>query len=142
MLDKVGVFLAPVNGDNADAKQVFNAYGVGGYAIPKAAKHPEESFKLLKFLAMSEEGACAFFTLQNRPDSPLRSCRAGLEGPLADTLIANKDASRAATQPATYPKAWKRIQDMQVNALLGKQTPEDAIKEAAKDVQVILDEGQ
>lgn len=140
MLDKVGVFVTPVNGANADAKQVFNGYGVGGYAIPNGAKHPEESFKLLKFLTMSDKGACAFFSLQKRPDSPMRACQAGLEGPLAPALIANKDVTVAQDTPAAYPKIMKRIQDMQQNALLGKQTPEEAIAAAAADAQQMLDE--
>ncbi len=138
MLDKVGVFVAPVNGDNPDAKQVFNGYGVGGYAIPKGAKHPEASFKLLKFLAMSDKGACAFFTMQNRPDLPMRGCEAGLSGPLAPALIANKDVTVARVTPPSYPQIKKRIQEMQQNALLGKQSPEEAIQAAASDARDIL----
>jgi multiple sugar transport system substrate-binding protein len=137
-LDRTGVFLMPVNGANAQAKQVFNGYGVGGYAIPAKVKHPKEAFKLLKFMAMSDTGACAFFNLQNRADSPYRDCKAGLEGPLAETLIANKDVTVARVTPPTYPKILVRIQQMQQNALLGKQTPEEALKQAAADVQKIL----
>jgi ABC-type glycerol-3-phosphate transport system substrate-binding protein len=138
ILDRTGVFLMPVNGANPQAKQVFNGYGVGGYAIPTASKHPKEAFKLLKFLAMSDKGACAFFTMQGRPDSPYRDCKAGLEGPLADTLIANKDVTVARVTPPAYPKIMARIQQMQQNALLGKQTPEEALKTASADVQKIL----
>lgn len=137
-LERTGVFLMPVNGANPQAKQIFNGYGVGGYAIPAKSKHPKEAFKLLKFMAMSDTGACAFFTLQNRADSPYRPCKAGLDGPLADPLIANKDVTVARVTPPTYPKILVRIQQMQQNALLGKQTPEDALKQAAADVQKIL----
>ena len=130
----------PVNSANPQAKQVFNGYGVGGYAIPASAKNPKESFKLLKFLAMSDKGACAFFTLQNRPDSPYRPCQAGLGGPLTPTLTANKDVTVSRVTPSNYPKILVRIQEMQQNALLGKQTPEEAIKTAAADVQKMLAE--
>ena len=123
MLDKVGVFLLPINGDNPAAKERFLAYGVAGYAIPRGTKHPEEAWKLLKFIAIADKGACAFFTMQNRPDSPLKNCRSGLNLPMAmaKTLTANMELAQAAIAPGPFPEILARIQQMQESRSLARK---------------------
>ena len=138
MLDKVGVFLTPINGDNPAAKERFLAYGTPGYAIPRGAKHPDEAWKLLKFIAIADKGACAFFTMQNRPDSPLKDCKAGPNTPVANTLMANMAIVQAAIAPGPMPQILTRIQQMQEGALLGNETPEQAVKNAARDIRQII----
>lgn len=139
MLDKVGVFVAPINGDNPDAKERFTAYGVPGYGIPSGAKNPDDAWEVLKFIAADMDGACAFFQMQGRPDSPLAECKAETPERLAAPLAENIALVEAAVSPPGFPEIHKRIQQMQEAALLGNESVEEAIANAAADVQDMLD---
>ena len=59
MVDKVGVFLPPINTNNPDAVQQYITNGQPGYAIPRDAKHPEASWEVLKYIGMSMEAAAS-----------------------------------------------------------------------------------
>lgn len=138
MLDDIGVFVAPINGANPDAKQRYLGYGVPGYGIPTGAKAPDEAWELLKFIAGEMDGACAFFQMQARPDSPLRDCAADIPERLVAPLAENVNLVEAAVSPPGFPEVHKRIQQMQESALLGNETPEDAIASAAADIRAML----
>ena len=140
MLDKVGVFLLPVNGQNPDAKQRFLSYGVAGYAIPKGAPNPDAAWEVLKFIALDRQGGCEFFLLQARNDTPLINCGAESKAtnPYYDVLLKNLNSVQSAASPPTFPEVALRLKQMQESALLGKETPDEAIKSAAADVRRIL----
>lgn len=139
LVDKLGVFLAPINGDNPEAKDRYLAYGTPGYAIPKAAKNVEGGWKLLKFIAAENDGACAFFTMQGRADSPLRNCPvSNLPEELASVFAANADLVESRQAPSSFQQIHVRLQQMQEAVLLGNETPEDALAAAEADVRDIL----
>lgn len=137
MLDKVGVFVSPINGDNPDAKERYLAYGTPGYAIPAGSKNSEGAWKLLKFIAAGE-GGCQFFTMQKRADSPLRNCKVEVPEAFAAVFAANGDLVQSRKAPSSFQQVHIRLQQMQEAVLLGNQTPEDALKAAAADVKAIL----
>jgi multiple sugar transport system substrate-binding protein len=138
MQEKVGVFLLPTNDGNPAARQRFLAYGVPGYGIPRGAKNVEGAWSLLKFIGSQEAGACAFFRMQKRADTPLRDCQVEVPAAVADVFRANAELVEAPVAPTSFQQVHVRIQQMQEAALLGKQTPEEAIKAAADDVRRIL----
>jgi hypothetical protein len=79
--------------------------------------------------------------MQGRPDSPLAECQAETPERLAKPLAENIALVEAAVSPPGFPEIHKRIQQMQEAALLGNESVEDAIANAAADVQAILDAG-
>ncbi|MBS7702875.1 ABC transporter substrate-binding protein [Chelatococcus asaccharovorans] len=137
MLDKVGVFVAPINSDNPQATERYLAYGTPGYAIPKGAKNREGAWKLLQFIG-GGSGACTFFTVQKRVDSPLRNCKVDVPEAFAAAFKANGDLVQSRQAPSAFQQVHVRLQQMQEAVLLGNQTPEDALKTAATDVKAIL----
>ena len=62
-------------GPNGSADRRGAAHGGWGYMIPKNAAHPDEAWKLVKWLTAEVEGdgACWFIQQQQRP-SPLVEC--------------------------------------------------------------------
>ena len=136
--ENVGVFVAPINGDNPEAKQRYVGYGVPGYGIPTGAKNPDGAWELLKFISAEMDGACTFFQMQGRPDSPLRDCKTDVPERLVAPLNENINLVEAAVSPPGFPEVHKRIQEMQESALLGNETPEDAIASAAADIRAML----
>jgi len=141
MLDKVGVFLAPINGANPDARQRYLAHGTPGYAIPRGAANPDAAWELLKFMTLSQEGACEFFIQQARTDTPLVNC--GDESittgnPFYETFMANVDLIESINPPPTYAQIARRLLEMQESALLGRETPEEAVRRAAADLRRVM----
>lgn len=138
MLDKVGAFVLPANSATPDAVPKFLAYGTPGYGIPTGSKHVDGAWELLKFIAAEQEGACAFFALQNRADSPLRDCVAEVPAEFAEAFKANGELVESRKAPNSLREIQIRLQEMQENALSGKQSPEDAIATAATDIRAML----
>jgi ABC-type glycerol-3-phosphate transport system substrate-binding protein len=141
MMDKVGVFLVPINGENPDAVQRKLAHGIPGYAIPKDSKNPEAAWEVLKYISM--EGGCEFFLRQGRTDTPLVTCtdeQTKAENPFYDTFVANVAAVQAVQAPPSYSQIHVRLKEMEESALLENETPEEAIQSAAADVAEILAE--
>ncbi len=139
MLENVGVFVTPINGENPNARQRYVGYGVPGYGIPTGAKNPDDAWELLKYIAAEMEGACTFFQMQGRPDSPLRECKTDTPERLVAPLNENINLVEAAVSPPGFPEIHKRVQEMQESALLGNETPEDAIASAAADIRAMLE---
>ncbi|MBC8792536.1 MAG: hypothetical protein C6Y20_13125 [Tagaea sp. CACIAM 22H2] len=138
MLDKVGVFVSPMNAANPDAKQRYIGYGVPGYGIPAKAKNPEAAWKLLKFIAMEDAGACEFFRQQKRADTALRNCKVDLPPTVASAFVQNAELVEGHAAPGVWSQIHARLQQMSESALLGQATPEAAIKAAADDVRRLL----
>jgi multiple sugar transport system substrate-binding protein len=141
MVDKVGVFLLPINGENPDSSQKKLAHGIPGYAIPKDAKNPEAAWQVLKYIATN--GGCEFFLRQGRTDTPLLTCAgedARAENPFFDTFVAAVGSVEAVKAPPTYSQIHKRLKEMEESVLLGNETPEEGIQNAAADLRQVLAE--
>ena len=141
MLDDVGVFLAPYNAENPDATFRYLAHGTPGYAIPRGASNPDAAWELLKFITLAEDGACEFFLQQARTDTPLIDCQdpnLADANPFADVFDANVDLIESINPPPTYAQIARRLLDMQESALLGNETPEEAIRRAAEDLRRVM----
>lgn len=139
IMNKVGVFLIPINSDNPEAKQQYTAYGVPGYAIPATAKNPDAAWEVLKFIGM--EGGCEFFKRQNRTDSPLLTCvdeKAKKDNPFFDTFMAAMNSVKVVNGPPPYNQIQIRFKEMEESVLMGKETPEAGVKKAAEDCRAIL----
>jgi multiple sugar transport system substrate-binding protein len=138
MLDNVGVFVTPINGANPAASQRYIGYGVPGYGIPAKARNPEAAWRLLKFLAMEDAGACEFFRQQKRADTPLKACKVELPPTVAAAFVKNAELVEGHAAPGIWSQIHARLQQMSESALLGQQTPEAAIRAAADDVRRLL----
>lgn len=141
MIDKVGVFLIPINGENPDAEQRYVTYGVPGYAIPRGSKNPEAAWEVLKWIAM--EGGCKFFLRQGRVDSPLQNCsdpEAQAQNPFTDIFQQALLTVELRVGPPTYSKIHQRIKEMEESVMLGNETPEQGLQQAAEDIRAILAE--
>jgi len=139
IVNKLGVFLIPINGDNPDAKQQYTAYGVPGYAIPVGAKNADAAWEVLKFIGM--DGGCEFFKRQNRTDSPLPTCldeQAKKSNPFFDTFVAAMNSVKVVNGPPPYNQIQLRFKEMEEAVLMGKETPEAGVKKAAEDCRAIL----
>lgn len=141
MVDNVGAFLIPINGENPEAEQRKLVHGVPGYAIPKDAKNPEAAWQVLKYI--STNGGCEFFLEQGRTDTPLLNCsseEARAQNPFFDVFIAAVNSIEATKAPPTFSQIHKRLKEMEESVLLGNETPEEGIQNAAADVREILAE--
>lgn len=118
---------------------------VGGWsvALPKGCKHPEEAWQFVKWLSATTEGTTAVFEeaglLPGWKRSPVlakvkNDPRLGMY-----VRILEEAKHQRPTMPAQayYMGALDRAVD---NALYGKQTPEQALREATEDTQRELDQ--
>ncbi len=138
---KLGMALVPYNDKNPKATNRNIVEGGWGYAIPKGSKHLKEAWQFLKWTTM-QEGNLDFFKSQFRP-SPVVAYQ-------TDPFFAKEfeywpvvqDALKKSEYSPSTPVASK-LNDitlqMTQEALLGKKTPEDAIKWAATESQKALD---
>ena len=137
--DSVGVFLAPINGDNPNAEQRYIAYGVPGYAIPQNAPHPDEAWEVLKYITM--EGGCDFFTRQDRVDHPSSQCvdeKAKQNNPFFDTFQSSLNVLQVRLGPPAYSKIQQRFKEMEEAVLMGQVAPEEGVRQAAADSRDLL----
>lgn len=143
MLDNVGVFLLPYNDANEGATHRGLVHGVPGYLIPAGASHPEEAWELLKFIALEQDGACSFFQMQRRADSPLLEC-APAEGaepnPFQETFESLINTTEAVAAPPAYNNVHLRLKEMQDSVLRGVESIDRGLESAAQDVRQLLAE--
>ncbi|MCC6178902.1 MAG: extracellular solute-binding protein [Chloroflexi bacterium] len=134
--------LLPANGANSSAKSVNVADTGWGYAIPKGAKNADAAWEWVKY-ATAGEGNLNFFKAQTRP-TPVRKNN-------EDPFFAQNNPVWSTVQgilkdAVTYPLSGvqaqinKRLTDMQEEAFLDKKPVEQALKDAAADVQKLLDD--
>jgi multiple sugar transport system substrate-binding protein len=136
-----GMALVPYNDKNPKAAYRNINEGGWGYAIPKGSKHVKEAWQFLKWTTM-DQGNLDFFKSQLRA-SPVIAYQ-------TDPFFAKEftywNVIQEAIQKTEYspstPVAGK-LNDitlqMTQEALLGKKTPEEAIKWAATESQKALD---
>ena len=139
MIDKVGVFLPPYNSNNPDAVLQSVSTGSPGYAIPRDSDNPEAAWEVLKYIGMSMEGGCRFFQEQARTDSPIQGCDTDAENnPYLDVFQEAKQIVTFNRVPAVWPEIQQEMLELQETILLGLKPFDEAIAEAAEDVNDIL----
>ena len=134
--------LMPYNGANPSA-EVRNLGGVGwAYAIPVGSKHVEEAWKFVNFTTAGE-GNRMFSAAQLRP-SPVVAYNDNPElaaqNPYWGTFLANAERVVAVRNSPVQAEIDRVVHEMTDEALFKKKTPQQAIEDAAKQIQALLDE--
>jgi len=138
---KYGMALVPFNDKNPKATYRNIVEGGWGYAIPKGSKRVKEAWQFLKWTTM-QEGNLDFFKSQLRP-SPVVAYQ-------TDPFFAKEFAYWSVIQEAIQKSEYSpstpiasKLNDITVQmtqeALVGKKTPEEALKWAATESQKALD---
>ncbi|MDE2819872.1 MAG: ABC transporter substrate-binding protein [Chloroflexota bacterium] len=137
--------VAPIPyGPMGDPGRRGGAHGGWGYMIPKNAAHPDEAWKLVKWLTTEIEGdgACWFIQQQQRP-SPLIDCNGyekdGVVHPRAESLLGVAALDNLVTVSPVQPEANQIINRMVEDVLFGDSSIEDALASAEGEIQGLLD---
>ena len=137
--------VAPIPyGPMGDPGRRGGAHGGWGYMIPKNAAHPDEAWKLVKWLTTEIEGdgACWFIQQQQRP-SPLIECNGyekdGVVHPRAESLLGVAALDNLVTVSPVQPEANQIINRMVEDVLFGDSSIEDALASAEGEIQGLLD---
>ena len=127
---------------NADRRGA--ATGGWGYMIPKNAAHPDEAWKLVKWLTTEVEGkgACWFIQQQQRP-SPLVECNGyakdGVEHPRAASILGVAALDNLVAVSPVQPEALQILNRAVEDVLFGDSAVEDALASAEAEIQALLD---
>ncbi len=137
--------VAPIPyGPNGSPERRGGAHGGWGYMIPKNAAHPDEAWKLVKWLTAEVEGdgACWFIQQQQRP-SPLVECNGyekdGAVHPRAESLLGVAALDYLVPVSPVQPEANQIMGRMVEDVLFGDSTIEDALASAEAEIQELLD---
>ncbi|MBZ0300309.1 MAG: ABC transporter substrate-binding protein [Anaerolineae bacterium] len=138
--------IAPVPyGPSGSPDRRGSTYGGWGYMIPQNAAHPDEAWKLVKWLTAEVEGtgACWFLQQQQRP-SPLKDCdgylKDGQTHPRAEEILAVAAQDHISAISPVQPQVLQVITNMTDAVLYGDKTTEDALADAEAEIQGLLDE--
>lgn len=138
-----GISTIAVNDRNPKAKLAAPSSIGHGYSIPTAAKNPEGSWALIKFLTMSD-AQCGFTVKDQGRISPLRKCNVD-PGTAARPEFKVFSRQLETMVPVAYAPgettAGTAISKYVNDALTLKISVEDAITQAAREAQTALDEG-
>ncbi len=136
----VGISIMP-HGPHGESRPP--AYGGWGYAVPKGAPHPDEGWLLVEWLTAEQDGACWFTQQQKRP-SPLISCNedpASAEwNPWANGMIESMKHDVFIPITPVQPQIEETVDKMVDTVLYGQSAAQQALDQAAKDCQALLDE--
>jgi len=137
-----GVGLFPANDKNPNAKQVQIVDGIWNYVIPKGAKNADGAWELIKY-ACAGQGQADFFKAQGRPsvvpkynDDPEYS-KANPFWPVIQQAL---KITVAVPVTQVFPEDMKILAQYTEEALVGKRSPEDALKQATAEAQKVHDE--
>ncbi|HBY97919.1 MAG TPA: hypothetical protein DEP84_28930, partial [Chloroflexi bacterium] len=137
-----GVGLFPYNDKNPDAKSLQFSDGGWGFYIPKGAKNVDAAWEWIKYTTMGE-GQKDFFLAQGRPtvvpefNQDPKYLEVNPHWPVLQEALNTTTFSPVNPE---YPQARKIIDQFTEEALVGKRTPEDAVKWGTEQVQKIYDE--
>ena len=118
--------------------------GGWGYMVPKNAAHPDEAWKLVKWLTTEVEGdgACWFIQQQQRP-SPLVDCdgyeKDGVRHPRADDILGVIGRDTFVPNLPVQTEAGQILNRMVEDVLFGDSSIEDALASAEAEIQELLD---
>ncbi|MGQ9632550.1 MAG: ABC transporter substrate-binding protein [bacterium] len=136
----LGIFLRP---HNEGYPLKIASWEGHGYSIPRGVKHPYESWKLVKYLTVDEEGAGWFMLEQKRP-SPVKKYN---ENPKYYELHPQWDVVLRALElhvkRPTLPidnKLLKVINDMLEEIYYGKKTVAQGLKDGQAEAQKLVDQ--
>ena len=137
--------VAPIPyGPMGSADRRGGATGGWGYMVPKNAAHPDEAWKLVKWLTTEIEGdgACWFIQQQQRP-SPLVDCNGyekdGVEHPRAADILGVAALDSLIPVSPVQPEALQIIGRMVEDVLFGDKSIEDALADTEAEIQELLD---
>ena len=137
--------VAPIPyGPMGSADRRGGATGGWGYMVPKNAAHPEEAWKLVKWLTTEIEGdgACWFIQQQQRP-SPLVDCNGyekdGVEHPRAAAILGVAALDSLIPVSPVQPEALQIIGRMVEDVLFGDKSIADALADTEAEIQELLD---
>ena len=137
--------VAPIPyGPSGSADRRGGAHGGWGYMIPKNAAHPDEAWKLVKWLTTEVEGqgACWFIQQQQRP-SPLVECNGyekdGIVHPRAESILGVAALDYLVPVAPVQPEANQILDRMLEDVLFGDSSIEDALASAEGEIQGLLD---
>ena len=137
--------VAPIPyGPSGSADRRGGAHGGWGYMIPKNAAHPDEAWKLVKWLTTEVEGqgACWFIQQQQRP-SPLIECNGyekdGVVHPRAESILGVAALDYLVPVAPVQPEANQVLNRMVEDVLFGDSSIEDALASAEAEIQGLLD---
>lgn len=114
----------------------------GGFVaeIPKGAKHPKEAMDFIKYLTGVD--AQKYWAIKNYDNVANKEAAEatvdelkGEEKTVYEATVKNLEQTKMFPVPAEYPDYHSRINPQIDNALLGKITPEKALKKAEADVE-------
>jgi multiple sugar transport system substrate-binding protein len=137
-----GVGLFPANDKNPAAKQVQIVDGVWNYVIPKGAKNVDAAWELIKY-SCAGQGQADFFKAQGRPsvvpkynEDPEYS----RENKFWPVVQEGLKITVAIPVTQVYAEDLKILAQYTEEALVGKRSPEDALKQATLEAQKVHDE--
>ena len=137
--------VAPIPyGPSGSADRRGSTHGGWGYMIPKNAAHPDEAWKLVKWLTaeIDGKGACWFIQQQQRP-SPLVECdgymKDGVSHPRAEALLGVAALDNVVAVSPVQPEAQQIMNRMVEDVLFGDSSIEDALASAEAEIQGLLD---
>lgn len=137
-----GVTTFPYNDKNPDARSVQFSDGGWGFYIPKGARNVDGAWEWIKYSTMGP-GQLQFFQAQGRPtvvpefNQDPKYLEINPHWPVLQEALDNTVFSPVNPE---YPQARKIIDQFTEEALVGKRTPEDAVKWGKEQVQKLYDE--
>jgi ABC-type glycerol-3-phosphate transport system substrate-binding protein len=135
--------LIPHNARNAQAKPASVADGVWLYSIPANAKKTEAAFEWLKYITMGE-GNRLFVKAQNRPSPAIKINEDpdfSKDNPFWNTVVKRAlEIMVPLPQTPAWPRLSSALGKMQNDVISGAKAPREALAEAAREAQVLLDE--
>lgn len=137
--------VAPIPyGPSGNPDQRGHVSGGWGYMIPKNAAHPDEAWKLVKWLTteIDGKGACWFIQQQQRP-APLVDCdgytKDGVRHPRADAILDVIALDTTLQRGPVWTESGQIINRMVEDVLFGDSSIEDALASAEGELQGLLD---
>jgi multiple sugar transport system substrate-binding protein len=116
-----------------------------GYVIPKGLPRDVEpaAYRWVQEITYQQDGACAFMLQQQRP-SPLKACNENPDYQKANPFWAEvKDSLSRDVSIGIVPPQAQILDKLGQNvsaAIYGQMSPEDALQQAARTAQVLLDQ--
>jgi multiple sugar transport system substrate-binding protein len=136
-----GVAPLPHNDRNPKAKLRIPTTGGHGYSVMAGAKNPEGAWQLTKWLTASD-AQCAFMTREQGRIAPLKQCSADpemLKRP--EFQVFNKLQGNVVALPFVPDITWLQpLQQHIQDAVLGKVSPDAALRTAAQEAQTAIDQ--
>jgi ABC-type glycerol-3-phosphate transport system substrate-binding protein len=140
-----GVGLIPMNTKNPQAKPASLADAVWLYSIPSGSKKAEAAWEWMKYITMGE-GNRLFVKAQNRPSPAIKINEDpdfSKDNPHWNTVV--KRALEIMV-PLPQTRAWTKIAPvlakMSTDVMTGARAPREALADAAREAQTLLDEAQ